>query len=221
MIKKISSQPIAPRLSGALEGATQDDLVDRHWTRLEIEADLSGAELLGATIQECRIFRSRLTGVDLSRARLVDVELVDCELSGAVLSECVLTRVSMRNCRLSGAVLANAKLRDVRVTECTADQMTMRMATVDRLVFEHTKLHGSDFTGTNFQSTRMFDCDLSAAEFSQATFSNARFHGSDFSDVRGILHLRGIAIDPDQMDVFALSLLAANGVSVEREREVD
>ena len=222
MAKRATPQPIAPRFDTARSPATLDDLADpdRQWARLDVaDADLAGVDLDGAMINACRIVSTSLSGADLQRSRLVDVVFVDCDLSGVALHEAVLTRVEFRNCRLSGTALNSCRTRDVLMVDSKADGISVRAATLERTTFERTLMRSADFGLTRFAVTRFFDCDLTSSDFSKTSFTDVRMHGSDLGDLRGIEHMRGIVIDPQQMHAFALSLLAAQRVEIDEDRE--
>ena len=219
-VRAMSPVPIAPRIEGALTAAVAGNLLDdRQLTQLTISADLAGHALRGLDVSACRFEGARLTGADLQGARIVDSVFVDCELSGTALSDAVLTRVELRNCRMSGMILSSAKLRDVRANECKIDSLSMRMATTERMYLERCLLRDADFAGSRLELSRLFDCDLTAADFSKTTFRDVRFHGSELGGLRGIEHLRGIVIDQQQMHDFALGLFAAHDVTIDDERE--
>lgn len=216
-----SPTPIDPRVQGALTPVTDvDELVgDSHWSRIEVTADLIGDTFDKVDISECRVIGSRLVRLDLEGARIRDTILQDCDLSGTSLQDAVLTRVAFVNCRMSGLILGAARLRDVRMTDCKADQMSLRMVSAERLTCERVLLTAADFYQATLTLTRMFDCDLSEAEFSRATLDDVRLHGSNLAALRGIEHVRGATIDREQMHDFATALLAAHRIIVDDERE--
>ena len=218
--KRPSTQPIEPRFDDELGRAGVDELLDDpQWSRLRIDADLAGQTMHRLDISGCRFEGCRLTGADLQGARVVDTIFEDCELSGVSPVDAVLTRVVLRNCRMSGLVLSSAKLRDVRIADCKLDGLSMRMATTERVVVERCPMRNADLSGATLEHTRLFDNDLTGADFSKTRFADVRFHGSDLAGLHGIEHLRGIAIDPEQMPDFAMALLTAHGVAVEDDRE--
>lgn len=216
-----SPTPIGPRVQGALTPVTDIDelIADPQWSRCEVTVDMTGSTIDKADISECRIIGSRLVRLDLEGARVIDTVFQDCDLSGTSLQDATLSRVAFVNCRMSGLILNAGRLRDVRLTDCKADQMSLRMAIAERLTCERVLLTTADFYEAKLTLTRLFDCDLSEAEFSKVTLDDVRLHGSNLAALRGIEYMRGAAIDPDQMHDFAAALLAANRITVDGERE--
>lgn len=214
-----SATPFEPRIDELPAAADLAELVDeQHWSKLRVTSDLSGHRLDLIEISECRIVGARLSQLDLDGVRVRDTVFEDCDLSGALLQDASLTRVTFSNCRLSGLMLNSSKLRDVRISDCKADQLSMRMGTTERSWFERVLLQGADFYQAQLTLTRVLDCDLTDAEFSNVRLDDVHLHGTRLDAIRGIEYMRGATIDSDQMHDFAAALLAAHRVTVDDER---
>ena len=191
---------------------------------LEDEDDLSGVQLSGnfamaeyeaVALSECRVVGAAFTGSSLLRASLVDCVITDSDLSGAILEDCHFDRVEFRHCRLSGVQAQGSRLRDVAVLDCKADGGNFRMTVWERSELLDSNLAESDFYGARLPSSRIEGCDLSGVEFSKCDLNGARLHRSTLDGIRGGEALRGITIGSDQVIPTALALFAAFGITVD------
>jgi uncharacterized protein YjbI with pentapeptide repeats len=184
-----------------------------------IGGDFSAQTSVGVTLEQCRVADAQFTGASLERLRLTDVVVESSDLSGADLDEASLLRVEFRDCRMSGVLLTRANLAEVTITRCRLDRASFRMSDVRSVAFDADDLSGGDFYATQLIETRMFDCDLTGAEFSKASAPGLRLHGSTLYDLLGGEGLSGAVIESSQILAVALGVLSALGIEVDDDRD--
>lgn len=102
-----------------------------------VQTDLSGAALMGVSIERCSITGSRLTGTRLIDVRLKDVLFDNCRFDYAtlnrvsaagsvVITDCTLVHGTWSSCRLSGVVLRSCDLSDLELESCRLDGADLR-----------------------------------------------------------------------------------------------
>jgi len=216
----VTSRIQAPSLAPTLENLTDlvlDDgeVVEQRTITGDVTAtSATEVEFLGS------LFRAaRLTGVELPGVTLRDCRFENCELSGAVLDGARLVRVEFVDCRLSGGVLSDARLDDVRFTDCRCDRLLLRMSNLKRSEFLRCDLTNAEFYESGLQHVSLVDSDLSRADFTRARLDQVRLHGSVLADLRGGASLRGTIIDASQILPMGLVALDAIGVVIDDDRE--
>jgi len=217
---RVTSKIQAPSLAPGLENMTDlvlgDGEVVVHRT---IAGDVTAAAATDVEILGSLFRAARLTGIELPGVTLRDCRFENCELSGAVLDAARLVRVEFVDCRLSGAVLSDARLDDVRIVDCRCDGLLLRMSTLKRSEFLRCDLTNAEFYESDLQHVSLVDSDLSHADFTRARFDQVRLHGSVLADLRGGTALRGAIIDTSQILPMGLVALDALGVIIDDEGE--
>jgi len=79
-------------------------------SKIELRANLSGADLSGADLRRANLSGADLSGADLRRANLSGADLYGADLYGADLSGADLSGADLRRADLSGADLRRANL---------------------------------------------------------------------------------------------------------------
>ena len=197
------------------EAETEVDWDDAVLREVELHGDHTGLVAERCEINGSHLIDVRLTAAQLAAARFTDVLVEGCDLSGADLESAALTRVEFRNCRLSSALLGRARLRDVAFIDCKIDGLNLRMSTGERLEMQRCAAPSLDLSAATIAGVRIQHCDLAGAEFSQSKLTDLGLHGSELSQLRGALHLRGAAIDETQVLPFGMAVCAELGVTIE------
>ena len=217
--RSVTSKLQAPSLATVLDNVTdlvlgEGEVVEHRTITGDVIATSStDVEILGS------LFRAaRLTGVELPGVTLRDCRFENCELSGAVLDAARLVRVEFVDCRLSGAVLSDARLDDVRFVDCRCNGLLLRMSTLKRSEFLRCDLANAEFYESGLQHVSLVDSDLSHADFTRARLDQVRLHGSVLADLRGGTALRGAIIDVSQILPMGLVALDAIGVVIDDDR---
>ncbi len=88
------------------------------------------------------------------------------------------------------------------------------MVSGERLELQRCTAPLLDLSAATIAGVRIQHCDLASAEFSQSKLTDLGLHGSELSQLRGALHLRGAAIDESQVLPFGLALCAGLGITI-------
>jgi uncharacterized protein YjbI with pentapeptide repeats len=129
-------------------------------------ADLTGAQLAFADLQDANFISAKLTGANLRHAQLDGAKLVIADLSQANLNYATLQRAKLvgailRDAQLSGANLSRADLSDTDLSNA-------------RLV--GAKLVGAKLIGADLSGADLSGADLSAAKLTEATMPDGSLH---------------------------------------------
>jgi uncharacterized protein YjbI with pentapeptide repeats len=212
--------PTPPDVPAALERQRGLRLADlTSLSESEVEDSFIGQSADDLELRRSRLFRSALTSCRMHRMHLTDVLVEGCDWSGADLEEATLTRVHFRDCRMSALSVARSSLRDVLFSDCRIDDANLRMCDLERVTFDCDDLRSADFSGTTFKNARLFDCNLTGADFSKVAARGTRLHGSVLMELKGAGDLRGVVIDSTQLVPLGVQVLGAIGIAVEDERD--
>lgn len=167
------------------------------------DTDLKGAIFFRAALKQAQFDRAHLDGADFSEAELRGISLrgskaleltfskvsmVDANLSEATLEKCNFFDVDLSRVNFTGGRFDQCELADV-----VAEQALFRGASLVNLrvvkVEKGTRLHQSDFSGTNLNMANLRGADLSGSDFTAATmgkadFSSANLTGAKLNGVR-------------------------------------
>jgi uncharacterized protein YjbI with pentapeptide repeats len=191
---------------------------DDVWSMVLATGDYVGQRADGIEMGDVVVRGGRWSGVVLDGWRAFGVTFEDCDLSGfSLLDEAVLKNVAFSRCRLSGANFAGARLRDVTFAECKLDEMNLRMADAEQVVFDDAVLVGADLHAAKFADVRMRGCDLRGTDWTKATLKGVDLRGSRLEDIRGADSLRGVTIDSSQVVPLAYSLAVALELTISDE----
>ncbi len=124
----------------------------------ELDAELQGANLTGAQLQEVGLRGAQLQGENLWSAQLQGVDLRGAQLQGAGLAGAQLQRVDLLSAQLQGANLMGAQLQGAN----------LRFA----------QLQGVDLRGAQLQGVDLWDAQLQGANLSGAQLQWASLRGA-------------------------------------------
>ena len=134
----------------------------------EVNIDLSGADLSGATLID-----ANLSGADLSGADLSGAILTGAFLSEADLSKAILYRATLIATNLSRANLSRACLIDANLYRATLSDANLSRANLSRADLSDAYLSRATLTGATLSEATLSDADLSRADLSDAYLSRA------------------------------------------------
>ena len=161
-----------------------------------------------------RVSRVDLSGSRLDGLRLRDAGLAGCNLANLSSRGAEAARVRIEHSRLTGIGLHEGSLQDVTVTGCRVDLASFGFCVLVRVTFADCLLTESSFQGAQLDAVRFHDCDLRRSDFRQARLRRCEFLRSDLTDLDGVAHLRGAAIDWPTVVGQAGAWAAALGIRV-------
>lgn len=168
-------------------------------------------------IDACKLERCSLSGYDLQRLKLWDSVLVRTDMSGACIFEAGVLRTELLGCRLSGVQFGEGTLKDVQFQQCKLDLASFRACRLERVVFTHCVLNEADFAGAQLHDVTFIDCELTQTIFDKVQCRGVDLTGSDISDIRGVMSLKGVRIRREQMIQLAPLLCGEVGLLVTDE----
>lgn len=115
---------------------SNEDLSDRSWRR----ADLTGADLTDARMQNMDLRAAKLPGAKLTRAMLALADLTGADLTDADLSGVQLTKSKLIGANLTGARLTGARLLGTDLTGALADGVEWQRAVLVNVVADRALL---------------------------------------------------------------------------------
>jgi uncharacterized protein YjbI with pentapeptide repeats len=123
-------------------------------------ADLSGADLRGADLNEAELRRADLRGADLNEAELRRADLRGANLSGANLSRVYLSGANLGEADLSGANLRGAYLIGADLRDANLIGANLREANLKLANLIGADLHGADLSGANLRDAYLSETIL-------------------------------------------------------------
>jgi uncharacterized protein YjbI with pentapeptide repeats len=156
----------------------------------------------------------RLVARTWERADISDVRIESCDLAGLNASSATLRRLELIGSRLRDSMVAGSMLQDITATECTAERLSLRFSTLQRVVFRNCPIAGTDFYGATFDKVWFDGCDLSDAQFDNVTVRSLRISNSTLLGVTGALSLTGAVLDLDDLPALAPSLAREVGITL-------
>ena len=151
----------------------RDEQYVNNWQKhmdLEVEWDLSGANLSTANLARANLSMTNLKGADLRQAALNGADLL-----WALLDEANLTEAELRGADLNGADLREANL-------CEAD--------LTGAILREANLCGADLARAKLNEADLSAASLSEADFTGAVAQGTHFADVDLSDVKGLETIR-------------------------------
>jgi len=196
-VSRNSVLPQPPRLPSQLEEAPNG--------ALEHDATLSDASLShvawadqhagGVRLEAVRLVSGDLSGARLEKLRLDDCELTGCELANLEGRGIQATRVRVQESRLTGIAFPEGSLCDIVIRGCRVELSSFGFAQLIRVTFEDCLMAETSFLGAQLEGVRFQGCDLTRADFREASLQRCEFSRSDLTDLQGVAHLRGAAVD--------------------------
>ncbi|HYK31764.1 MAG TPA: pentapeptide repeat-containing protein [Streptosporangiaceae bacterium] len=214
-------EPAAPDLP--------DDLIETSLPEAELDdgvaqvglavsdVDLSGRQVAGAELDECRYTTVSFASVQLRRATIRDVEFDRCDLANLLARDSSLIRVAVRGSRMTGVALLASTVRDVAFRDCRMDMASFSGSRFTNVTFTSCRLDQANFGEADLSGVEFEHCDLSAAQMSGATLTGARFSGCDLTGISGVTSLRGAIITSADAVTLARIFAEALGITIEDE----
>ena len=135
------------------------------------QADLSGADLIGANLSNADFFRVDLSGADLNNSNLSDATFSLANLSKANLTGADLSNANLSNATLFSALLLDANLKKADLSGANLSEANLTGA----------NLSGANLSGANLSGADLSGADLTGANLSVANLSEANLTGANLS----------------------------------------
>lgn len=211
-----NSAPEPPRLPSQLEEPPSGALsYDAAFSDASL-SDVAWADQHagGVRLEAVRLVNADLSGARLEHLRLEDCELTRCELANLEGRGTQAARVRVQESRLTGPAFLEGSLRDLVIRGCRVDLASFGFTQLIRVTFEECLMAETSFLGARLEGVRFQSCDLTRADFRDASLQYCEFAGSDLTDLQGVAHLRGAAVDMAGIVANADLWAAALGITV-------
>jgi uncharacterized protein YjbI with pentapeptide repeats len=179
------------------------------------DVDLSGRQVAGAELDECRYTTVSFASVQMRRATIRDVEFDRCDLANLLARDSSLIRVAVRGSRMTGVALLACIVRDVAFRDCRMDMASFSGSRFTNVTFTNCRLDQANFGEADLSGVEFEHCDVSAAQMSGATLTGARFTGCDLTGISGVTSLRGAIITSADAVTLARIFAEALGITIE------
>ena len=172
-------------LSGAdLKGATLIKAILDATNLTEADfsgADLSHASLVGADLSGAELRRTTMKGANFSEANLKDAHLFRADLSHAVLSHANLHRAPLYKSNLSHADLRGADLEGAYLYEAVLSEANMKGANLVKADLREADLRGFYLARANMHGANLQEANLSDANLVRADLSGTNLRSTNLS----------------------------------------
>ena len=153
------------------------------------EHDLTGTNLIDATLSDAKFSSTNLKGKDLSGAKLRAVDLSGHDLTGANLSDTFLYRadlsgIDLRTVTFTNADFTHADLSGSKLPDSLLVNNNLDYAILNNINFAGKDLSGSSFAQISLDGSDMQNANLNAASLLQVDFTkikNKSLSGVDFT----------------------------------------
>jgi uncharacterized protein YjbI with pentapeptide repeats len=160
-----------------------------------VDEDLSGAYLVEANLTRANLEGASLAGANMSYARLWNADLRGAHLASAMLQHATLVNSLFNEAYLSSANLSHAQLSYANFSQATADNSDLSYARIEGSSFSQASLNNADFSYTTITHATVLETELedggdrqrevrtrlTEAILDGANFSHATLSGVDFS----------------------------------------
>jgi uncharacterized protein YjbI with pentapeptide repeats len=175
----------ASRLRNSVPNGVEEE-IRKSWF-----ADLTGANLTDAVLENANLKRARLTAAQLTRAEMTGIDLTNADLVGAdlrraILEGAVLREVDFGGANLSEADLSNANLKDADLFEAIFFAAELNGAKLDgacciATIFDSASLLDTEMQKTLFHLSSLLDANLSGADLEGAQLVSSKLTGANLS----------------------------------------
>lgn len=164
--------------SGNASAFDRFDLRHFRETNSCVRCDLSGANLQGADL-----FRADLQEANLSGANLQAAKLGEANLRGANLYEAELQKADLSEAELQKAFLLEAKLQKADLSEATLQKANLLMANLREANLSRATLRDANLLKANLWRAKLIRANLQEAKMGKATLQNAKLRWANMQEV--------------------------------------
>lgn len=136
----------------------------------------------------------------LARETLSHAAYSGVDLAGHRWNNVKVSRVVFTDCRFTGLTVNGAELADVLFRDCVFDYAHMaRVRATSGVAFADCRLVGTVFEDCDLSGVAMDGCRLDGAQFDGTRLDGGDLRGSTTEGVGGVLSIRGVTINADQV----------------------
>jgi uncharacterized protein YjbI with pentapeptide repeats len=150
------------------------------------EADLRGADLVGAILKEVDLTRADLSGADLTGANLYKAHLSEVDFRRAKLSDAHLFGSNLYLTDFRGADLRGANLNATNLREADLRGVDLKRASLCDANLYLAILDKASFFYTDFSRADLKEASLRGANLSKAIFGGTNVSFTDLSMIEGL-----------------------------------
>jgi uncharacterized protein YjbI with pentapeptide repeats len=202
-------------------------ILGRWWERLHEpppvldlrDADLRGAHLDGARLQDAILVGAQLQdaglgGAQLQGANLRGAQLQGANLRGAQLQGVVLQDAQLQRANLGGAQLRYAMLDGARLQQADLNGAQLRRADLRGAQLQRAKLGGAQLQGANLGGAQLHNATLDGAQLQDAQLQDAALWGAQLQDA----DLVGAQLQDAILDDAKLQRAILDGAQLQRAK---
>lgn len=117
---------------------------------------------------------------DISQLTFINCSFKNCNLSNCIVNNSMIQDVSFLDCKLLGVNFSQAKdfAFTVFCKHCNLDYASFDKKKLNKSVFDHCKMHNVNFTLADLSKSKLINCDLLEAHFSQTNIATVDFTSS-------------------------------------------
>ena len=188
---------------------------DGDYDGLELrDLDLSGQRAENARFLACLLAGCVLDDAELDRAQIAHSVLADLRAHTLQAIESGWRDVAITECRLGAVTAYGAQLTRVRITGGKLDYVNLRGAALTDVVIEDAAIGELDLVGARLTRVTFERCRVGQLDVTRATLDRVDLRGAELAVLRGLAHLRGATITPDQLTDLSPSLASHLGLTV-------
>jgi len=139
------------------------------------EHDLTGTNLIDATLSDAKFSSTNLKGKDLSGAKLRAVDLSEHDLTGANLSDTFLYRADLSEIDLRTVTLTNADFTYANLSGSKLPDSLLVNNNLDYAILNNINFAGKDLSESSFDVTKLDGSDMQNTNLSHASFIQVDF----------------------------------------------
>jgi len=165
-------------------GKELQDLTEKNLSGANlIRASLSGADLRGMNLHMAQLTRAKLSEANLAGAELGGADLRKADLREANLGESILYKANLEEADLTGARLRNADLRGANLQGADLTDADFGTADLSAADLRGANLRGAKLMGTRLVASNFGEADLTGCQICGAFMWNAKLQDARQLDI--------------------------------------
>lgn len=170
------------------------------------DADLTGVDLSGGRLTECRLRSVTLAEADLSAASVAESHWERVSAPHLKAPRSTWRDVVIEASRFGVAELYDAGITGLVLRGCKLDLVNLRSAVLSDVLFENCTITELDISGARATRMKFSECTVETLEVGHARFKDVDLRGAQLSRIVGLSGLKGAVISEEQLVQLAPSL---------------